>query len=301
MNRHPTVYQLRFLTVEPGEQTARALSRGEADVLRWVPEGLVDRVSHLPGVRVLDQPGLRAVYLWLNAEPRAGEAPNPLHDRRVRQALSLAIDRRALAARLARWSQPLHQFIPPGIFGHDPDLTELPFDPGRARELLREAGHPQGLDLTLTYVRGAEAEVDAVQAALSAVGIRVKLEESDWPTMHARWRAGRLPFFLASWRFETGEASQFLQECVLSRQPGSVHSWNPGFSDARLDELVRENFRRFGNGTLLARFEPIQQRLGEEMPLVPLLSRRDLYGVAERVKWRPRMDGRLLGAEMTFN
>jgi peptide/nickel transport system substrate-binding protein len=222
----PAVQRLRFVTVEPGEPTLRALARGEADVLRWVPESQVERVSRLPGVRVVDQPSLRAVYLWLDSLPHPGLAPNPLADRRVRQALSLAIDRRALTARLARWAQPLHQFIPPGISGHDADLPELPFDPGRARELLREAGHPQGLDLTLTHGAGAGPEALAVQAALAEAGIRVTLEKSDWPSMHGRWRAGRLPLFLASWRFESGEASLFLQECVLSRRPGSLHSWN---------------------------------------------------------------------------
>jgi peptide/nickel transport system substrate-binding protein len=219
---------------------------------------------------------------------------------RVRQAVSLAVDRRAVAERLGRWSKPLHQFIPPGVFGYDPEMAELPFDPVRARALLAEAGYAKGFDIKLTHVRGVAGEAQMVQASLAEVGIRVTLDERDWPSMHTDWRAGRLPFFLASWRFETGEGSLFLQECLFTRYPESERSWNPGFSSARVDVLVRENFRLFGGESRRAHFAQIQALLREEMPLVPLLSRHDLYAVARDVRWHPRMDGRLLGREMAI-
>jgi peptide/nickel transport system substrate-binding protein len=294
----PAIPRLRFVAVEPGEQTSRVLAGGRVDVLRWVPEGRADEVGHLPRVRLVEQRGLRALFLWLNSAAPRGAPPNPFADRRVRQAVSLAVDRRAVAQRVGRWSKPLHQFIPPGVFGHDPELPELPFDPARARQLLAEAGYEKGFETALTHVPGATLEAQAVQASLAEVGIRVSLDERDWPSLHSAWREGRLPFFLASWRFETGEGSLFLQECIFSRYPQNPRSWNPGFSDRRVDELIRENFRLFGGESRRAHFVQIQSLLREEMPDIPLLSRHDLYAVAADVRWHPRMDGRLLGREM---
>jgi peptide/nickel transport system substrate-binding protein len=296
----PALPRLRFVTVEQGEETGRAIGAGRADVLRWVPENRADELARLPRVRVVDQSGLRAVFLWLNGSSTRSAAPSPFADTRVRQAVSLAVDRRAVAERLGRWSKPLHQFIPPGVFGYDPEMAELPFDPGRARTLLAEAGYPKGFDTTLTHVHGVALEAQMVQASLAEVGIRVSLDERDWPSMHAEWRAGRLPFFLASWRFETGEGSLFLQECIFTRYRQSERSWNPGFSSPRVDALVRENFRLFGGENRRAHFAQIQALLREEMPHVPLLSRHDLYAVATDVRWQPRMDGRLLGREMAL-
>src|SRR5207248_1006712 len=98
--------------------------------------------------------GLRLIYIALD-QSRDGPTPfvtgpngetldrNPLKDRRVREALSLAINRPAIVARVMQDAViPSGQFLPPGTYSYVPNLAPPPYDPERARELLTQAGYP---------------------------------------------------------------------------------------------------------------------------------------------------------------
>ena len=74
--------------------------------------------------------------------------PSPLKDRRVRQALNLAVDRAQMAGIiLGGLAEPAYQGAAMGTFGYNPDLPPFPVDFDRARDLLTEAGYPNGFDL----------------------------------------------------------------------------------------------------------------------------------------------------------
>jgi peptide/nickel transport system substrate-binding protein len=218
----------------------------------------------------------------------------------VRQALSLALDREGIVARIGGRSRPATQFVPPGVFGHLPSLSGLAYDPDASRRLLREAGFAKGFDLTLAYAAGAEPVAEAVRAMFQEVGVRVAFEAREWPDLLAAWRAGHAPPFIGSWLFSSGELSMFLKECLFSRDPKAPSGWNPGYSNRRLDELISLNYRTFGEPARLEQSETLMKLLLEEMPLVPLFSREDLYALRSDVKWRPRFDGKLRAADMEW-
>ncbi|HET7293962.1 MAG TPA: ABC transporter substrate-binding protein [Vicinamibacteria bacterium] len=290
----PSVARVRFVPVPPGPRTLEALEREDVDVLRWVPEELTDRVAALPGVRVERHPSLRALYLWMG--PAGG---SPFADARVRRAVSLAIDRDALAARIGSGNAPLWTFVPRLVYGHIPG-HRLIADALAARRLLAEAGHARGLDVPLVHAAGGERIAQAVSDALAGSGIRARPEAMEWPAMRALWQGGRLPLFIGSWRFEAIEASLFIRDCVHTRSPATEKSWNPGFSSARLDGLIEENFRLFDDEARYEHFDRLWAAMADEMPLVPLVERLDVYAVRSRVRWAPRGDGNLRVAEMSL-
>src|ERR1019366_2821518 len=83
-------------------------------------------------------------------DPAPGAPTNPLKDLRVRQALSMAINRVALADQgMQGDAVPAGQMLPPGASGASPKLQPVPFDPERAKALLKEAGFPNGLAVTI--------------------------------------------------------------------------------------------------------------------------------------------------------
>jgi peptide/nickel transport system substrate-binding protein len=291
----PAVDRARFVSVKPGEGTLAALRQGDVDVLRWVPEDLVDAASSIPGVRTVRHPSLRALYLWMGPGSRPA---GPFSDARVRRAASLAIDRDALAKMFPAGNAPLWQFVPPLVHGHVAGLR-LPSDPSLARRTIARAGHPRRFETPLIHAPGVDRLAAAVAEMLGAVGIRAVPQVMEWPDMRERWHRGELPLFLGSWRFESVEASVFLRECVSTRDPGADPSWNPGFSSARVDRMIEENFRLFDEEGRRAHFDRLWDVLAEEMPLVPLLERLDLYAVRSRVRWSPRGDGSIRVAEMS--
>jgi peptide/nickel transport system substrate-binding protein len=288
----PPIGRARFVTVKFGEGTLTALRAGSVDILRWVPEARVKEVESISGFRVVARAGLRAVYLWMNSEPG-----RPFADTRVRRAISLSLDRAALVERLGGHGHPLQQFLPANVIGNVPGLSGLPLDRAAAARLLREAGYQRGFETPLSHVSN-ESLAEAIRDQLKTVGIEVKLDSRVWPDMLKDWHAARLPFFLGSWWFASGEVSMFLKECISTRDPRLTNSWNPGYSNPRLDELIRLDFQKFDEDSRAEGLRKLTHLLLDEMPLVPLLNRDDLYAVRSGIKWTPRLDGKLLAAEI---
>lgn len=296
----PSVDRVTFVPLEKERQLA--LVQRRVDVLESVPEAMLDGPGFGPGIRILAREGLATNYLWLNAQRAAGAA-NPFADKRVRQAVSLAIDRRELARRLGGHVLPANQLVQKGVFGYIPSFPELAFDPEASRRLLKEAGYGSGFDTTFTYNPGGSRGLvsEAVREMLGAAGIRLSLQPSDWSLILSGWKSGRLPFFLASWNSENGDASSFLKDCLSTRDPARhTGEFNPGFSDPVLDRLIEENAGIFDESRRLAHYDKMMRLAMEEMPVVPLYHRLNFYGVSERVRWHPRLDGKLLVREMSL-
>lgn len=301
-NGRPSVDHVLFIPVEEGPKSIEALKQGQVDILRWVPETLIDELKGVPGVRIASRTGLSSYYLWFNPVQSKGAPRNPYADKRVRQALSLAIDRRELVRRLGGIGVPANQLVQKGVFGYVSSLPELPFDADRARTLLAEAGYARGLEATLTHRPQASliAVSHSIRDMLGKVAVRVTLEMLDWPVALSRWLGGETPFFLAGWRFDDGDATSFLQDCLFTREPTRHYgSFNPGYSNPELDRLIEENGLIFGDDKRLRQYEKLMRLALEEMPLVPLFHRHNLYGVSDRVQWEPRLDGELLAVEIS--
>ncbi len=302
-NGRPAIDHASFVPVEEGAASVEALRAGRADILRWVPEPMTREVSALPDIRIESRAGLASYYLWFKTEtPKAGGS-NPFADRRVRRAVSLAIDRTAIIEGLDGNGVVATQLVQKGVFGYVSSLPDLGYDPGQARALLQEAGWGAGFETVL--VHRSQASVTAVarivRDMLASVGIRAALDTPEWPVVVSGWTEGRLPFFLAGWRFESGDAASFLRDCLYTRDPQhGTGAYNAGYSNRHLDRLIDENGQIFGEASRLKHYEMVMRVATDEMPLVPLYHRLNLYGVSRRVRWEPRLDGKMLAAEMSL-
>lgn len=77
---------------------------------------------------------------------------------------------------------------------------------------------------------------------LGQVGSAVRSRTMEWPALLEAWREGRIPFLLAGWRFENGDAADFLVDCLMTRDGPRQHgSYNLRFSHPDLDRLIEEN------------------------------------------------------------
>jgi peptide/nickel transport system substrate-binding protein len=291
----------RFVTVADGQEL-EALGRASVDVLRFVPETQTEQVRALPGLRVLSRSGLTTYYLWLGARSERGRA-TPFADRRVRQAISLGVDRQEIVRRLGGRGVPASQFVEKGVFGYVSSLPPLAYDPGRARTLLAEAGYPDGFDTELVHRAGTSPAVvmAAVREMLAPVGIRVSPRVDDWAAVVGAWTSQRLPFFYAGWRFESGDAHSFFVDCLMTRDAArGAGGSNAGVSSPALDELILAHADIFGEANRLRHYERMTRLALEEMPVVPLYTRSNNFAVSRQIVWEPRLDGKLLAREMSF-
>ena len=164
-----------FRTVRDETERLIQLGNGDLDVVDGISSDQTGWVASRPGISTRSAATPSVLFLQLN-----NERP-PFTDRRVRQAISLAIDREALRRHLdGSGSTALRGFIPEGVPGFDAALPPASFDPAAARRLLREAGVPEGAPMTLTYVSDRTTPSPlllGILAQLEAVGLQVSVRQ----------------------------------------------------------------------------------------------------------------------------
>jgi peptide/nickel transport system substrate-binding protein len=172
--------QCKF-SVDPATLMAMFKS-GEADVIR-VPVSNLPELKNDPKFR-LEWSKYNFGFTLLFCDLAFPNEPSPFHDIRVRRAASYAINRKAICEKLLNGSfEPWADIFAPNQPGFNPSLKPTPYDPEKAKALLKEAGYPNGFDTTFTYgFLGDKIEAQAMAADLAKVGIRAKLVELEFVT-----------------------------------------------------------------------------------------------------------------------
>lgn len=197
--------ELRIIT-NAGAREA-ALMAGDVDFIVNPNTTSVERLTADPNFAIHKAFSTRITYLQLHQ----GETPkgdmggtggkNPFADPRVRRAVSLAIPREAICARIMDGlALPASQIIGPGQSGHDPSLTVEPQDLDGARRLLAEAGWPDGFETRISTpsdrnMNGRRA-AEAIAAALTRIGIRTAVNANPLNVWLAEWRRGEYSMIL---------------------------------------------------------------------------------------------------------
>ena len=171
------------------------LSPKEAVELVKTGEGRVDLVNELRPLetlrvaessfaKVVKQRGsLRTVFGHFNMRQAGGL----WREVRLRQAINYAINREDLIRYATKGNGVIiPALLPERAFGHDPDLAPYPFDPGKAQQLLREAGYPPGRPLVLIATEDLEVQATVVSKMLEQVGLTVELQMLDAATYTAK-------------------------------------------------------------------------------------------------------------------
>lgn len=168
-----------------------AFQSGELDMIYGKQEQTwVDRTAKLPGVKVKAmEPGeMSALYLNVTSKP--------LDDIRVRQAIAHSIDRKAIVQfKGAGSSREAVSVVPSGYLGTDEKAPLYPYDIAKAKQLLAEAGFPNGVTVKTvhTTLTGMQTLIEAVQAQLKKAGITLDIELVEHATFHANIRKGLSP------------------------------------------------------------------------------------------------------------
>ena len=290
-----------------GARTA-ALLAGDVTLIEAVPTTDAARLRKDPRVRISETLSSRLIYIWLDRS-HAGPTPyvqgpngetldkNPLNDLRVRQALSLAINRAAIVERVMEGAAtPSAQFLPPGSFSYVPGLNPPPFDPDKAKRLLAEAGFPDGLRVTLhgpndRYVNDAKI-IQAVGQMWTRIGVRTAVEPMPLATMNTRMARTELSTFLMGWGTSSGEASNPLRALIATVNPerGRGSSNRGRYSNPITDEMIEQAMITANDA---AREKLLQQatRIAiEDVAFIPLHVQKNVWGMSPHVTYVARQD-----------
>lgn len=214
-----------------------ALLSGDVDLIDFVPPSHVERMQATPSVTVFKGRSDRVLFLLMDQErdkspfiTDADRKPidkNPLKDRRVREALTLAVDRDTLVERvMSGLAFPANQINVEGFGGYNPDIKSPPYDRKRAKELLAEAGYPGGFGLTLhctndRYVNDARV-CQALGQMFARVGLTVDVQTLPRSVFFPKatdHKGERFSMLLLGWGgSSSGDAGAL---------PNVLHSWEP--------------------------------------------------------------------------
>jgi peptide/nickel transport system substrate-binding protein len=244
-----------------------ALMNGDVDIIDYPPtpdlprlraQGSRFAISQIPSDRVIYiQMSFRDTEPFVRNNDGSPMAANPLRDVRVRQALSLGINREAIRDRIMGGAAlPTGNIVPPGFFGYVEALRADPFDMARARQLLQQAGFPQGFRVTLhgpnnRYINDQQI-IEAVAQMWTRIGVQTEVTTMPRnifftevmrgdPMSLPGFDVGRFSVWLSGWGTATGEALYTVRGLLESFNPeaGSGNGNWGRYTNARVDSLSR--------------------------------------------------------------
>ena len=217
-----------------------ALERGDIDLAMNLNSDQIDTLVGKPGISIAEAPSLDMLY-WTLSEKHANSGP--LADARVREALFSAVDYDGIIEGLlgGHALRPAG-FMVIGLGGQDQAFAEenrYKSDPERAKQLLAEAGYPDGFEFELSYPTFVFAGVPydqlaaKIQSDLAKVGISAKLNPMDRTTFTTAFRAGEIVSGLTDWVADGPEAWTFAEPSVM--RVAVRANWTP--SDALIAQM----------------------------------------------------------------
>ena len=231
---------------------------------------------------------------------------NPWQDARVREAVSLALNRQSIVERLMEGrARVANQAIPEGFFGYSPAVPPARFDLERARALLREAGYPNGFQTTLScpsdrFVNDSKI-CEAAAQQLQRAGIKVDLNVMPRATFFPARARREWPLHAAGWGSLTGESSYFLTSQIHtpSRELGLGAINYSGISVSGIDTLIQQARRTLDEGARRALLEQAMQQTMAQHLVIPILTFESLWaGRGDRLDFTPRADEETLATEI---
>lgn len=153
----------------------------------------------------------------------------PFDNIKVREAMMYAIDRQTLIDKLYYGTGiPAKGIMAPGLAGYNPDLPGFSYDPAKAKALLKEAGYPNGFEMTLFQTVNSPSTLkinEAIQAMLAEVGIKAEIKQLDDATFFGTRREGKLGSYVSSWSADYNDPDNFIYTFFAPKN-SVARSWN---------------------------------------------------------------------------
>jgi peptide/nickel transport system substrate-binding protein len=194
----PRIQKIEIRFIPDRETQLAELLSGGVDFLMHVPKDQADQVKKMPGLQVVSGETMRIVFMQINSQP---SSPYPmLKDARVRRAINHAIDRQSMVNNLVgEGSRPLHTICFPAQVGcTDEGARRYEYNPTKAKQLLAEAGYPNGFEVPLGAYRERN-QTEALIGYLKAVGITANLSFLQYAALREQVRGNKVALTHQTW------------------------------------------------------------------------------------------------------
>ncbi|MBI5581199.1 MAG: ABC transporter substrate-binding protein [Deltaproteobacteria bacterium] len=280
-----------------------ALISSEVHLIDDVPARDLDRLNKDDRLEVTSKPGNRTMMLYLDQarqnSPKVDSptGKNPLQDVRVRRAIHLGINVEAIIKHIMNGvGEPATQTYPRFIYGYDSSITRPGHNLQKAKELLKEAGYPNGFGITLDATNDRypndEQVAQAIAADLSKIGIKVKVNAIPKNNFFPMADKADVSMAFAGWACNPPDAIRFLLPLAHTYdQKLGAGRYNYGrYSNPKVDALAQEASTNMDPKKRLEIMSTASRLLMEDMAFVPLFNLVNVFAKSKKLDWVQRID-----------
>ncbi|MDQ6620752.1 MAG: ABC transporter substrate-binding protein [Pseudomonadota bacterium] len=226
----PKIDNLIFSITRDATARYAKLKTGECHVMAFPKPADLAEMQKDPALTVLSKEGLNVGYIAFNVEKK------PFDNKLVRQALNMAVNKDAiLKAVYQGQGQVAKNPIPPILWSYNNNVKDYAYDPAKAKEMLAQAGFPNGFEVDLWYLPvtrpynpDGKRMAELVQADWEKIGVKTKLTTYEWAEYRKRSKGGEHQVMMFGWSGDNGDPDNFfvpLLGCEAVKGGGNVARW----------------------------------------------------------------------------
>jgi peptide/nickel transport system substrate-binding protein len=293
------VTEATYFVVNSAATRVAALISGEMDIVIDPAVQDLDRLRQAPAVQVQQGNGLGAQFLGFDHgrdklnHGQAGEK-NPFKDARVREAFRLAIDKEAIKTKVLRGMASVNRALfTPAVDGYDKEFDKpTPYDPAKAKALLKDAGYPDGftVELDCSSQQPADSICQAVTSMLARIGVKVDYRPLAFNILLPKLISGDTSLYVIGWTPATNEPEGVLVPLAHTKTPAGAGEYNfAKYSNPKVDEIIDRGRVEFDEAKRAQLFSEAMRMMDAEVAFIPLAHRHVVWAMRKgvRVKTRP--------------
>jgi peptide/nickel transport system substrate-binding protein len=313
----PEAARVTIRPVPEGATRVAALLSGEVDVVEGIPIPDIPRLVRTTGFKILRKQSPRLIFLAMDTfRDRGGKhpegspglpagQPNPLKDRRVREALYVAINAKEIVEQVMEGHAfPADQILAPFMFGYHPTLRRPVYDPSRAKRLLAEAGYANGFDVTLDattdrYVNDREVGL-ALVGMLQRVGIRVTLNAMPRAIFFPKMRNFETSLQMSGWLTLTSSINYTTLLGCVDPKTGYGRTNYGRYCNPEMNRLIDVMNTEMDPPKRQEAFYRAAELNRQDIGKIPLYFEELVRGTKDGLQMPVRVDEYVLAQEVTF-
>jgi dipeptide transport system substrate-binding protein len=246
------------------------LKAGECDVMPYPNPADLKQMEADPNITLMNQEGLNVGYLAFNIEKK------PLDNVKIRQALNYATNKQAIIDSVFQGAgKAAKNPIPPTMWSYNKNIVDYPYDPEKAKQLLKEAGFSKGFETTLwampvsrPYNPNARRMAEIIQEDWANIGVKANIVTFEWGEYLKRAKAGEAGTLLIGWTGDNGDPDNFLYTLLSCDAVGggNYSQW----CNKEFDDLLIKAKRSSDISQRTKYYEEAQEVFHKEVPWMPI-------------------------------
>jgi glutathione transport system substrate-binding protein len=302
----PKVDSITIRSVPESGSRLAALQAGEAQLIYPLPTEMARAIEKNPAIDVVDTKSIFANYVALN------NMRKPFDEVRVRQALNYAVDKNAMVKVVFNgYAEPVDSALPARLSGYVSQGAPWPYDPAKAKQLLVEAGFPNGFESTLWggNTTLAQRGMQFLQQQFGAVGVKVQVEPLEAGVAMSKIWSVKTPeeattlMHYVGWSASTGDADWGLRPLLGGRPSFPPVLFNTAYYDSpQVNKDIQAGLTTADPSKRAAAYKDAQAAIWKDAPWVFLVSPDIIYAKSKHLSGVYIMpDGQMLTEDAALN